>query len=267
MKKIILFSLYLSIITIAFSCTKSNIETEQPIPYLKIGEAFAPGAATKVELFAKQALTTGYNTVYVALTDSVSKQAIENAQVTLLPLMDMGTMKHSAPVENPAGVATHKLFTSAVVFTMPSGSMGSWSVDVAVEHSGKKGKATLPITVSEPTKSRLKSFVSKADNAKYFVALVQPEAPKVGVNDMELAIYKVKNGMEFPADSSLAVTLTPEMPTMGHGSPNNVNPTHTSKGHYKGKVNFTMTGLWHLNLEFKSGASLADSGNYFEINF
>ena len=243
------------------------MESEQSSPYQKMGEAYAIGAATKVELYVKQGLTTGYNTVYISLSDSVSNRAIENAQITLLPLMDMGTMKHSAPVENPSGIATNKLFTSAMVFTMAWGSMGSWAVEVAVEHSGKKGKATVPLTDTESAKSRLKSFVSKADNSKYIVAMLQPEAPKVGVNDLELAIYKAKNGMEYPADSSLTLTLTPEMPTMGHGSPNNVSPTHTSKGHYKGKVNFTMTGLWHLNLEFKSGTTLANSGNYFEINF
>lgn len=267
MKKYFSFLLSLSFILFVSSCTKSNIEPEQSIPYQKIGEAYAIGAATKVELYAKQALTTGYNTVYIALSDSVSNGAIENAEITLLPLMDMGTMKHSAPVENPAPTATNNLFGSGIVFTMASGSMGSWTVEVAVQQGGKKGKATVPLTVTESVKSRLKSFISKVDNSKYIVALVQPEAPKVGVNDLELAIYKVKNGMEYSADSSLTVTLTPEMPTMGHGSPNNVSPTHTTKGHYKGKVNFTMTGLWHLNIEFKSGTSLADAGNYFEINF
>ena len=267
MKRYFSFPLFLSFIIIISSCTKSNIEPKPLIPYQKIGEAYALGAGTKVELYATQSLTTGYNTLYIALLDSVSKEAIENAEITLLPLMDMGTMKHSSPVENPAQTAVNKLFGSGIVFTMASGSMGSWTVEVAVQHGGKKGKATLPLTVTESAKSRIKSFVSKADNSKYIVALVQPEAPKVGVNNFELAIYKAKSGMDFPADSSLAVTLTPEMPTMGHGSPNNVDPTHTSKGHYKGKVNFTMTGLWHLNLEFISGTTLADAGNYFEINF
>ncbi len=84
---------------------------------------------------------------------------------------------------------------------------------------------------------------------------------------MELAIYRVKNMMEFPADSSLTVTLSPEMPTMGHGSPNNTDPVHTVNGHYKGKVNFTMTGLWHLNLGFYSESAVADDNTFFEVNF
>ncbi|MDZ7648356.1 MAG: FixH family protein [Cytophagales bacterium] len=46
------------------------------------------------------------------------------------------------------------------------------------------------------------------------------------------------------------------MPSMGHGSPNNVNPTHSSKGSYKGKVNFTMTGDWRLNLNISQGEAV-----------
>jgi hypothetical protein len=181
--------------------------------------------------------------------------------------MDMGSMKHSCPVENPSSWANNKLFNSAAVFTMPSGTMGSWTIDVSVNLQGNQGKLTIPVVIAEPLERRLKSFVSKADNSKIWVALLQPDAPRVGVNDLELAIYRTKNMMEYPADSSLSVVLTPEMPTMGHGSPNNIDPVHSGKGHYKGKVNFTMTGLWYLNLDFRSGAAIADTATYFEMNF
>lgn len=243
------------------------MEPEAAISYQKIGEGYAAGAATKVTLYAKQGLATGYNTLYLSLTDSLSGQPLENAQITLLPIMDMGTMKHAAPVENPTASAKDKLFASAVVFTMPSGSMGSWTLEVNISAGNKQGRLVLPVTVTEPPTSRLKSFVSKADSSKFFVALLQPEAPKVGVNDLEIAIYKVNDRMGFPADSSLSVTLTPEMPTMGHGSPNNVDPVHTQNGHYKGKVNFTMTGLWQVNLGFNAGTAIADTATSFEINF
>ena len=105
------------------------------------------------------------------------------------------------------------------------------------------------------------------DGGKYFVSLIEPSTFRVGINDMEIAIYKRASMMSFPADSSLAVILTPEMPTMGHGSPNNINPVHTGNGHYKGKVNFTMTGMWYLNLDFMSGTAVADSTQFFEVQF
>lgn len=267
MKQYFYSLLFISFSIVVTSCSKDNMEPVADNSYQKIGEGYATGAATKVELYARQALTTGYNTLFIALYDSISKQPVERAGINLLPVMDMGSMKHSSPVENPAATATNKLFSSAAVFTMPSGSMGAWTIDVSVTVAGKQGKLSIPVTITDPATSRLKSFISKADSSKFIIALLQQDALKVGVNDMEIAIFKVKNMMEFPADSSLTVMLTPEMPTMGHGSPNNVDPVHVSRGHYKGKVNFTMTGLWHLNLDFKAGAAVADTATFFEVNF
>lgn len=268
MKANLSFLLLLSVSFLFSGCAKDNMTTDDtPVPYQKIGEGYAIGAATRVELFTRQGLTTGYNTLYLALYDSVSRQSVENAQITLLPIMNMGSMKHSSPFENPASSAKSRLFEAAAVFTMPSGNTGAWTIDVNVAVAGKQGKLTLPLTVSEPAVSRLKSFVSKADNAKFFLALLQPAPPKVGVNDLEIAIYKATSMMAYPADSSLTVTLAPEMPTMGHGSPNNVDPVHSGSGRYKGKVNFTMTGLWHLHLAFKAGSAVADTATFFEVNF
>ncbi|WP_298715233.1 FixH family protein [Chitinophaga sp.] len=268
MKKYFLFLLAFTFAAIITGCSKDNMEpAPEKIPYQKMAEGYATGAGVKVELYAKKAFSTGYNPIYVALYDSISGKPLEKAQITLQPMMDMGTMKHASPVEQPSGNAENKLFPAAVVFTMPSGEMGSWTLSVSVSGNGRQGIATLPAVVTAPAVARLKSFVSKADNAKFFVAYILPDAPKVGVNELEIAVYKVKNMMEFPADSSLTVSLTPEMPTMGHGSPNNADPVHIGKGHYKGKANFTMTGLWYLHLGFKAGAAVADEATYFEVNF
>ncbi len=259
---------FIALSAIVTSCSKDNIEPAPvAIPHQKIADGFAIGAGVKVELYARKALSTGYNTVYFALYDSISKAPIEKAQLSMLPMMDMGTMKHSAPAEQPGTAAKDRLFTGALVFTMPSGEMGSWTVEVNITNGTKQGKLILPVTIANAPAARLKSFVSKVDNAKFIVAYIEPSAPKVGVNDMEIAIFRSKSMMEFPADSSLSVALTPEMPTMGHGSPNNVDPVHITKGHYKGKVNFTMTGLWYLNLDFKAGAAISNDNTFFEVNF
>jgi hypothetical protein len=57
------------------------------------------------------------------------------------------------------------------------------------------------------------------------------------------------------------------MPSMGHGSPNNVNPVHTSNGHYLGKVNFTMSGFWRVHLTIKKNGVLLSNDQYFDITF
>lgn len=276
MNKSFLAMLLPASICIAFlfsSCTKDSITQPEPDPtsgMTKQAEGFAAGAAVKVVLYTKEnALYTGYNKFYIALYDSVSGKRVDKASLNLSPIMDMGTMQHAAPYENPASeMAINHLYPCSVVFTMSSMG-GAWTVKVNVHNplSNKEGLITLPFTVAEPAKSKMKSFTAAHNGEKYFVTLIEPSLPKVGINDIEMAIYKKVSMMSFPADSSLSVVLTPEMPTMGHGSPNNVNPVHVGNGHYKGKVNFTMTGLWQLNLDFRSGTAVADTTQFFEVLF
>ena len=121
------------------------------------------------------------------------------------------------------------------------------------------------ITNVEP---RLFSFMSAVDNAKIFVALTDPREPVVGMNDFGLVIYSKQDMYSFPPVSDLKIEIEPEMPTMGHGSPNNVNPTAEDFGHYMGQVNFTMTGYWKVNLTIKDAQDqlMWDQG-YFDITF
>ncbi len=123
----------------------------------------------------------------------------------------------------------------------------------------------IPLTITEPVLSKQKSFTAQHNGSKYFISLIEPSTPKIGINDFEIAIYKKTSMMSWPADSSLSVTITPEMPSMGHGSPNNINPVHVGKGHYKGKVNYTMTGLWYVRLKIYKNGSVISSDQYFEM--
>ena len=95
------------------------------------------------------------------------------------------------------------------------------------------------------------------DSTKYLVTMVKMDKPKVGMNGCEFLIHKRQSMMMFPPVTDLSLEMTPDMPSMGHGSPNNVNPTHVSNGHYKGTVNFTMTGEWRITLVLKkSGVTI-----------
>ncbi len=256
---------------ILVSCSKGDVVQIDPTQNLtKQAEGYAVGAAAKVVLYSKETTVfAGYNKFYIALYDSVSGKKITNANIQLMPMMDMGMMKHSAPYENPQSAnAVDQLFPCNTVFVMSS-MAGSWTLKVTVQipETNKTGVITIPLTVVDPVRAKVKSFTAAHNGANYFISLIEPSTFKVGINDMEIAIYKKVSMMSFPADSSLSVILTPEMPTMGHGSPNNINPVHTGNGHYKGKVNFTMTGMWQLNLDFMSGTAVADTTQFFEIQF
>ena len=58
------------------------------------------------------------------------------------------------------------------------------------------------------------------------------------------------------------------MPSMNHGSPNNVDPASTGAGIYKGEVNFTMTGYWQVKLDFFTASQdTIITGKFFDITF
>jgi hypothetical protein len=275
-KYIALAFLSIAIISVS-SCTKDDDpetpSTTDPFENLTlVGETSAMGAGAIVKIYAEEDLFVGYNKIHVAVYDSANTTTqITDAHVTFMPMMDMGMMQHSCPIENPSTTVESgtNAFKGAAVFIMPS-TAGSWTFGVHVHNhtNGQEGMASLPITVTAPTEARMISFVSDYDSAKIFVTRNTPLSPEVGINDIQFGIWKKETMMSFPAIDGYVMTMEPEMPSMGHGSPNNVDPVSTGSGKYDGKVNFTMTGYWKLNLDFFTAANdTVKSGQSFDVTF
>jgi len=203
-----------------------------------------------------------------------TKDTLKDAHIHFAPLMTMGmgttAMQHACPIENPDEAAINGVFPGALAFVMPTSTDGSWKLGVAIHNhkNDKEGQASFDITVDNPTPSVLSVFTaSTADATKLVLSLVQPLAPKVGMNDIEFTLHSKASMMEWPAETGYTIEITPEMPSMGHGSPNNVNPVHVANGHYKGKVNFTMTGEWKVNIVLKKNGVPVKSDAFFNITF
>lgn len=259
------------ILTAFASCTKDDQDPSPLDGLTKLTEGYASGASTKVEIWGTQNFFAGYNNLTVVLYDSLDlTKKITDASITFYPEMTMTSYVHSAPFENPEEKAVNGVFPGVVMFNMPTAADGTWKLKVTVEnHSNNKtGMAQFSVTVDNPANPVMKSFTTfMPDSNKIFVSLLQPLSPKVGINDIEFTVHRKATMMSFPADDSYTLEITPEMPTMGHGSPNNVNPVSAGKGHYKGKVNFTMTGEWKINVAVKKNGSLVYNTLFFYITF
>jgi hypothetical protein len=266
-QKFILYIILLITVITLNNCTTDNEVAIDPTKGLiKLQEGYALGAGTKVELWAKENFFAGYNTVTTILYDSVTSKKIESAQIRFYPEMSMmGGMKHGCPVENPLDEAVNTAFSGAIEYIMPTSDQGTWklNVDVLNKLNNKNGKASFNVTVNNPMLAKMKSFLS-ASNEKIFVSYNFPEKMKVGINSFDVVIYKMASAYEFVPVNDYSIVLTPEMPSMGHGSPNNVNPTFSSNGHYTGKVNYTMTGDWRLNLSLSQSGTLVKE-LYFDV--
>lgn len=262
----IIFSLLVFTAIFTFqSCSNEDAVPPDPAAGLTfITGGYATGAATKVELYAEQDLFAGYNRLFIALYDSATNTRIEEAEIVLHPLMSMATLSHSCPVENPDAKSVGHLFPAGILFTMPTGDMGTWTLEMTINNilKGSSGKATFNIVVQPSSPSQLISYVTD-NGARYYLGYRFDEKIHVGVNPFEVIVFTREGSEYFPAEN-LTIKLTPEMPSMDHGSPNNTDPVHVGGGHYSGKVNFTMTGEWRLNLDLSEGST--DLGaKYFDV--
>ncbi len=237
------------IVTACDNTTDGTTEIDPTADLTMIEEAHATG--TLVKVYADKMPEVGYNSFYVTLADSATGKSIEQATVLFKPMMDMGTMKHAAPIENPASMqAENGLFQGAVSYIMA----GMWSMTIEFDdQAGHQGMITFMTDVAATQHVKK---VTGSDSMMYFITLVQPMAPKVGMNDFEICVNYKQNMMSFPEVSDVTVEIEPTMPSMGHGSPNNENPVHSGGAHYKGRVNFTMSGDWQVAVTVKRGGAV-----------
>lgn len=266
MKKIIMAALVGAVALT--SCKKEEVEPEDPTtPTTPVTGLVEVASATTtnnetVTLYAySSTLEAGYTKIFAKVTDA-GGAAMESATVTYDPMMDMGSMQHSAPVEQPIFNTTEKKYEGMVVFTMSSMS-GTWTLTVSVNGN----PAVFTLNVAEPATQMVGSY-SGTDGEKYIVSLVRPVSWTVGMNDFRILINKKASMMSFPADNDFdEIEFEPEMVSMQHSSPNNVAPVGQGNGYYAGQVNYTMTGDWRLHFRLKKNGVVIVDDAYVDILF
>ncbi len=251
------------------ACKKDDDIPAEQKTLVSIAKGDSESKDFNVELLATRTFFQGYNKLFLEIKKNPDKSSVTQASVTLIPLMHMTTMTHAAPVENPATTADNDgYFEGAAVFIMPDNPDEHWSLQVAIDAEGIKDTANLAIpAVNSLEEAREISVISEADSKTYFISLLEPSEPEVGINDIEFTVHYRENMMNFPAAENLSISIEPEMPSMGHGSPNNVNPEHIGNGHYKGKVNFTMTGWWRINIGVSKDGQPVGEDLFFDVTF
>jgi hypothetical protein len=244
---------------------------------------------------ALNSLNEGWNQLLIR----TSKQ-IENTQFYPQMTMQVETMTHvhSAPffsTKTTEGLAVD------ILITMP----GEWSFFVVQNTDTLEMKVN--VVTSTPS-TVYKSVDPRMESRKIMIAMDFPIKPQVGSQDIQFQAYyyntemmpmkDTNRVMDSAMDTSMAMQhkmdrvmptetweelaaqfipatdlvfeMTPSMPAMGHGSPNNESPVWAedtqNQGLYAGKVNFSMTGDWQLDLKIEDNqGTLIDSVAIFEL--
>ena len=238
-------------------------------------------ATHTIELYAHMGyLEQGFNEISLRIKDNATGEYVKNASVSWLPLMHMTMMTHSCPKSEVEKVTTAgTVYEGNIVFQMAQNATEYWDLKIDYTINGTDYTATSVIDVPASTKQRVTTFTG-SDDVKYILAYVEPHHPKVALNDITVAVYKMESMMSFPIVDNYKVKIDPRMPSMGnHGSPNNVDLTQSVVDQlYHGKLSLTMTGLWKINLQLLNASDVVLKGEtvtdavpassiYFEIEF
>lgn len=234
-----------------------------------------------VELYSKSGtLSTGYNVVSVRIKNLSNNTYVENAEITWLPVMQMPTMNHSCPKSDPVQVTNmDALYQGFMIYQMTNSDGSGWSLTIDYTIDDVSYSVSSELMVFQSNLQNVSSFMG-SDDSRYVVALIEPETPIIGINEMVVGVYKMEAMMSFPVVESYLLTLDPRMPGMGnHSSPNNTDLTYQAEDElYRGNLSLTMTGYWVLNLKLLNevgdvlkGEDVTEeniqSSLYFELEF
>lgn len=261
------------------SCKKEHIHpvnhSNTTVQQLKLLKSVDNGDLL-LEIYTEDGkLTQGYNKVYLKLKDKAGN-VLNNLNILWEPMMNMLDNNHSCPRSEIVSSAAYKgYYEGYLIFQMA----GDWDLTFQVKENDNLVTLTTKLTVLSKKKRNVVSFLG-SDSIKYILAMVEPREPIVGTNVMKAMLYKMDDMVSFSKVNHHVIKIDPRMPSMGnHGTPNNINLTQSqTEGDYLGKVNFTMSGWWKINLQVlnanaevikgeKVSSDNENSSIYFEVEF
>ena len=255
MNKIIYFCFFIFAAAL-FHCGNDNIvnnETTTPTDYVKIFTA--EYGAAKIDVYSKSSsnFVYGYNSIGFKVFINGAEQ--NQGFVKFKPTMyhGIGGPSHSIPVpEKYFYDPDNHLFTGYAVFIMYD-TAAFWAADFNFNDINYVDSLVFPLMYS--TKTKLIGWDNSLTEKTYFLTMVTPTAPVVGLNDLELMFHQTSDMTNYEEINNAEMFIRPWMESMGHGSSNNVDPVYISPGRYKGVVNFNMPGEWFLYDSIKVNGS------------
>lgn len=251
------------------SCSKDDKKEEKPV-----APPVAPKtvAEQKVDTYTVRlqsptgTFVMGYNDVSLSVVDAAGKEvAVEAA--TFTPWMDMfkgdgkgGFSKeimHTHTCPHTALDKEGNVWHSKVLFQMKTAPSGVWFGKVTFKVGGKEHKTDrLDFTVVEQTNKALgkvhnfRVFTEGGNpkGQKHIYAVIAPEHPKVGENDLVLGIWKMQSMESFPEVEGLTVGVAVKDAT---GKELSTTTLSYKDKFYRGKVTYPKAGEYTLSYTLK----------------
>lgn len=274
-----LCSLILSAIFL-ISCEKksnnNNNSSEDEVLYHVSDTLFSQDYYAVLHTEKYKNIQVGYNN-FAFLIYKNNGEAVYADTVIWSAEMNMTGMKHGCPssilIRDTAKVA---FWTGFQIFQMASNASEFWNLKLMATIDGADIIFTKNINVEDAPNRSVEVF-SGLDSKRYVLAWQMIELPKVGINTMNARLYRMESMMSFAPVNNYYIKIDPRMPSMeNHSSPNNESLISIGNGIYEGKLNFSMTGYWRINLQVLNDRneivkgeeindSISQSSLYFDI--
>lgn len=249
-------SIYLLIAIMAFAtaCEKSN---DSPLPQTEDMHLIKTidGNKERIEIYTKNPkIKVGYTPFWIKIIDKTNQQLLFPENMSWQPMMYMPGMEHSTPHSILTKSSdTNFSYEGYVVFSMASDSESYWELNFHYENDGKvvDQKTRLEVGNLPDHAKNLQNFTVGEET--YTLAMVQPETPKMGTNEISSVLLKSSGHESYEEVNGYSIEIDPRMPGMdNHSSPNNKKMTQQgNRGEYIGSLNLSMSGLWRINLILK----------------
>ena len=229
-------------------------------------------AETKVDTYTVRLQNTsgtfvmGYNDVTLSVTDASGKE-VDLQAATFTPWMDMykgdgkgGFSKeimHTHTCPHTALAKEGNVWKSQVLFQMMTAPSGVWFGTITFKVAGKDYEyKRLDFTVVEQTNKALgkvrnfRVFTEGGNpkGQKHIYAVIAPEHPKVGENDLVLGIWKMQSKENFPEVEGLTVGVAVKDAT---GKELSTTTLSYKDKFYRGKVTYPKAGTYILAYTLK----------------
>ena len=216
------------------------------------------------------AFVMGYNDLMLSVVDAAGKEvALEAA--TFTPWMNMfkgdgkgGFIKevdftHSCP-HTPLAKEGN-VWKSQALFQMKTGPSGVWFATITFKVAGKEYELKRLDFEVKPqsnkalgTVNRFKLF-SGDKGQTHLYALVAPESPKAGENEIALGIWKMQNMQSFPQVTDWVVEV--KVSEKGNTAAISTATLRYERGFYRGKVTYPKAGEYTLSYTLKDAQGKA----------
>jgi hypothetical protein len=285
MKQFLASILFLSLILFN-SCKKeqstevksSIIEIDSvaiPSNYRVVLEGYAGGAKARIVVYAETEFKTGPLKLYTVIYDSITNKILNNGKLKVYSLLEDDSIFQDWIRYNADGpdveTTNDGIYKSTAYFHFPTTKKSNWWLQVY--YTNNKGNISgfveKNIVVDSPIPANVFPYVITNDwNDIYFhnfYLLTQPNW-KEGLNDFELKVDQLEsNTANFAPSKNFTMELEAMMPDSGLTSIENINPIHSGNGIYKGKINLTKKGLWHMKLKVFEKGVLKNDKVFFEL--